>query len=123
MIRALSLCAFGLTASPAGATGLACTFTQLCSPLTDCQTHPGLPFTFDLINGTLALSTAEGPAFATPLTHVAPPALSLIFDTGPDQTLLLSVSNTGEAAMTQHEFEPAGRLTSVSYFGTCEPAS
>ncbi|MEJ6388685.1 hypothetical protein [Gymnodinialimonas ulvae] len=122
MIRALTLGA-SVLASPVGATGLACTFTDLCAPLTDCQSHPGLPFTFELIDGALALSTAEGIAFGTPLSHVEAPALSLIFDTRPDQTLLLSVSNTGQAAMTQHDFEAAGRLTSVSYFGTCEPAS
>lgn len=122
MIRALS-CGLALLAQPAGATGLACTFTQLCSPLTDCQSHPGLPFSFDLISGALALTTAEGIAFGTPLAHVEAPALSLIFDTRPDQTLLLSVSNTGQAAMTQHDFEAAGRLISVSYFGTCEPVS
>ncbi|MEX3015406.1 hypothetical protein [Gymnodinialimonas hymeniacidonis] len=122
MIRALAAC-LCLVSSPAAATGLACTFTQLCSPLTDCQTHPGLPFTFDLISGALALTTADGIALGTPLSHVEAPALSLLFDTRPDQTLLLSVSATGEAAMTQHDFEAAGRLTSVSYFGTCEPAS
>ncbi len=108
---------------PAAATGLACTFTQLCSPMTDCQTHPGLPFSFDLISGALALVTPDGIAFATPLSHVEPPASALLFDTLPDMTLLLTLSETGQAAMTQHEFGPGGQITPVSYFGTCEPAS
>ncbi len=122
MIRLLPLL-LTFAASPAAATGLACTFTQLCSPLTECQSHPGLPFTFDVISGALALTTPDGIAFGTPLSHVEAPALSLLFDTQPDQSLLLSVSSTGEAVMTQHDFEAAGRMVSVSYFGTCEPAS
>lgn len=119
----LAIAACLTLSQPAHAAGLACTFTQLCSPLTDCQSHPGLPFNFDLISGALALITAEGIAHATPLSHLDEANRAFLFDTSPDQTLLLSLSNTGQAIMTQHDFETGGRLTSVSYFGTCEPAS
>ena len=122
MIRAvlIGLC---LCPAPASAEGLACTFTQLCAPETDCQTHPGLPFTFDVISGALALISEQGVAYGTPLSHVEPPALAVLFDTLPDMTLLLSVSETGQSALTQTEYLSGGRIASRSYFGTCEPAS
>ncbi len=122
-LRAALPTALCLLAAPVSASGLACTFTQLCAPQTDCQTHPGLPFNFDLISGTLALITADGIAHGTPLSHLSDTNRGFLFETSPDQTLLLSLSQTGAATMTQHDFEPGGRLSSVSYFGTCEPVS
>ena len=120
MIRALALLA--LIPGPAAA-GLTCTFTQLCSPLTDCQDHPGLPFTFDLIADTLALVTGDDTYSGVPLSHLDDANRAFLFETSPDAFLILSLSETGEAVMTQQDFEPGGRITSVSYFGTCRPAA
>ncbi|MBF9042191.1 hypothetical protein HKCCE4037_02550 [Rhodobacterales bacterium HKCCE4037] len=120
MIRALAVLA--LIPGPAAA-GLTCTFTQLCSPLTDCQDHPGLPFTFDLVSGALALVGEEGMRFGTPLSHLDAANRAFLFETSPHAFLILSLSETGEAVMTQQDFEPGGRITSVSYFGTCRPAA
>lgn len=119
----LPLLTLALAALPAhaGAEGLACTFTTLCSPLTDCQTHPGVPFNFSVLSGTYAFMSASGMVFGTPLSHLEPHALGVLFEIGTSGTLLLSVSRTGEAVMTQQDILPAGTVQSVSYFGTCEP--
>lgn len=107
----------------AQATGLNCTFTTICAPQTDCQTNAGVPFTFDVISGTLSLMGADGPIMGTPLSNTTPPALSVLFDTVENSTILLSVTPGGEAVMTQHDVAPGDRIQAISYFGTCEPGT
>ncbi|QXT38277.1 hypothetical protein [Gymnodinialimonas ceratoperidinii] len=112
-----------LLPAPATAAGLACTFTTICSPLTDCQTHDGVPFRFDVTEDSLRFTTPEQEVIGTPLPHIDAPAFAGLFETGPGGTILLSVSGTGEAVMTQQDIDSAGRVQSVSYFGICEPAA
>lgn len=114
-----------LAALPAqvGATGLDCTFTTICSPRTDCQPHPGVPFRFDVISGAFTFFADALPVFGTQLSHLTPPAYGAIFQTSSDSTILLTVTGTGEAVMTQQDVTSAGGITSVSYFGTCEPGA
>jgi hypothetical protein len=102
---------------------LDCTFTTLCSPQTDCQTHSGVPFRFNVISGALSIASGGSIVFGTPLQHLSPPAFGAVFQLEPDTTLLLTVTGTGEAAMTQQDVTQSGAVTSVSYFGTCEPAA
>ena len=117
------IAALAALSGPAHATGLDCTFTTLCSPLTDCQTHPGVPFRFNVISGAFSFMSPVGMVFGTPLPHVDAPALAVLFEIGSTSTLLLSVSQSGEAVMTQQDILPAGTVQSVSYFGTCEPGA
>ncbi len=106
---------------PAHAAALNCTFTLLCSPLTTCTDSPGVPFTFDIVAGALAFSTNGTQVVGTPLSHLTPPAFGALFAAGPDSTLMLTVAGGGDAVMTQTDIAPTGRLTSLSYFGTCAP--
>lgn len=122
-MRALAVSlALALVPGMASATGLACTFTTICSPLTDCQTHPGVPFAFNVISGAFSIVTDEGLIFGTPLSHLAAPAFGAVFAVPPDSTILLTVSGAGEAVMTQQDITSIG-IQSVSYFGICEPAA
>ncbi|MBY4892046.1 hypothetical protein KUL25_04635 [Rhodobacteraceae bacterium N5(2021)] len=120
-MRALALILVTLLPGQAGAVGLACTFTMICSPLTDCQTHPGVPFRFDVLSGAYSFVSDGGLIFGTPLSHIAAPAIAVLFESGADSTILLTVSGGGEAVMTQQDLSSAGGVQSVSYFGTCEP--
>lgn len=113
----------GLSPGPALATSLACTFTTICSPLTDCQTHPGVPFSFDVNSGGFTFFADERPVFGTRLAHLTPPSFGAIFQTAPDSTILLTVTGTGDAVMTQQDVTPAGGVRSISYYGTCEPGA
>jgi len=103
------------------ATRLDCAFTTLCSPQTDCQNHPGVPLSFEVMSGTLGLFAAEGLVLGTPLSHLTPPAIGALFSVGADGTILLTVSGAGDAVMVQTDLLPGDRVRSVSYFGTCEP--
>lgn len=116
---ALILGVFALPGT-AGASALDCSFTTLCSPLTDCQTHPGVPFRFEVVSGAFSFFADGAPVFGTVLDHLPPPAIAVLFQPSPDSTLLLTVTGGGEAVMTQHDVSPAG-IQSVSYFGICEP--
>lgn len=107
----------------ATAASLDCTFTTICSPQTDCQTHPGVPFRFDVISGAFSFFAGEQPIFGTQLSHLRPPAYGALFQTSADSTLLLTVTGSGEAVMTQQDLTLTGGVQSVSYFGTCEPAA
>ena len=107
----------------AAADGLDCTFTTICSPLTDCQNHPGVPFRFNVISGVLSFITDDGLLVGTPLSHLTPPALGALFDTAPDSTILLTITGSGEAVMTTQDITQGDQLQSVSYFGTCEPGA
>ena len=121
-MRALALIAV-LFPAPAFAVGLDCTFTTVCSPRTDCQTHPGVPFRFSVLSGAFSFVTENGMVFGTPLSHVESPDIGILFEVAPGSTLLLSVSRSGEAVMTQQDIAPGGTIASVSYFGTCEPGA
>lgn len=107
---------------PATAAGLTCTFTTICSPQTECQTHPGVPFHFTVISGAFAFFAEGHPVFGTRLSHLTPPSYGAIFQTSPDSTILLTVTGRGDAVMTQQDITATG-ISSVSYFGTCEPAA
>ncbi len=119
MMRALCL-ALLLPGAALGA-GLDCTFTTICSPLTGCQTNDGVPFVFDVTGGGFSFMTGEGLILGIPLSNTTPPALSVLFDTAHDSTILLSVTPSGEAVMTQHDIALGDRIQAISYFGTCEP--
>lgn len=100
---------------------LNCTFTTICSPLTDCQTHPGVPFRFDVRDGAISFDADGQTVPGTALTHLNPPAWGAVFATPPNGTILLTVVGGGEAVMTQQDITRAETVQSVSYFGTCEP--
>ncbi|ABD55078.1 hypothetical protein [Jannaschia sp. CCS1] len=121
-MRAL-VCLLALVPGPALAVGLECTFTTICSPLTDCQTHPGVPFRFDVVSGAFTFFAEDRPVFGTRLTHLTPPAYGAIFQTSPDSTILLTVTGTGDAVMTQQDLTSGGGVRSISYFGICEPGA
>lgn len=118
LLSAIAMC----TALPVHAQTLACTFTTICSPQTDCQTHPGVPFRFDVTAQAFSFFAGETPVFGTRLSHLTPPAFGALFQTSPDSTILLTVTGGGEAVMTQQDVMPLG-VQSVSYFGTCEPGA
>lgn len=122
-MKALSVIAALLLPAPAGAAELACSFTTICSPRTDCQGHEGVPFRFDVTEDGLGFTTGDREVIGTPLPHVEAPAFASLFETGPGGTILLSVSGSGEAVMTEQDIDRAGRVQSVSYFGICEPAA
>lgn len=105
------------------ATSLACSFTTLCSPLTDCQDHPGVAFAFDVTPDGLSLDTAAGPVIGTALSHLSSPAFGALFALTGDSTLMLTVAGDGAAVMTQTDLQPPGGLRSISYFGTCAPGT
>ncbi|GAB5446213.1 hypothetical protein [Gymnodinialimonas sp.] len=123
MIARMLCLATGLCAATgaAAAQDLNCTFTTICSPLTECQTHPGVPFTFQVISGTFAFFDDARPVFGTLLSHLTPPSYGALFQTSPDSTILLTVTGRGEAVMTQQDITQGGGIQSISYFGTCEP--
>ena len=109
-------------AGPAAAESLNCTFTTICSPQTECQTHPGVPFHFEVTSGVFSFFAEERPIFGTLLSHLAPPSYGALFQTSADSTILLTVTGRGEAVMTQQDITTTG-IQSVSYFGTCEPGT
>lgn len=120
-MKALALI-FALLPGTALAEGLNCTFTTICSPLTECQTHSGVPFRFDVTSGMFSFFADDRPVFGTRLAHLTPPAFGAIFQTSADSTILLTVTGRGEAVMTQQDITATG-IQSVSYFGTCEPGA
>lgn len=122
MVGAAALSA-ALLPGQAGAEGLACTFTMVCSPLSDCQSHPGVPFAFDVVSGAFRFLSGTEPVFGTPLEHIDPPDIAVLFEAGGGSTLLLTVAGAGEAVLTQQDLTASGGVQSVSYFGTCEPAA
>lgn len=110
-------------ATASGAQGLSCVFTLVCSPQTDCQASDGVPFDLMLISGAFAFMADGQLVYGTPLSNMDAPGLSLLFDTQPNTTLLVSVAASGEAVMTQHDISATnGNVQSVSFFGTCEAA-
>lgn len=123
LILALAVLPGAALPNPALSAGLNCTFTTLCSPLTDCQNHPGVPFRFNLISGAHSFMTPTGMVFGTPLSHLDPSAAAILFEIGSTGTLLLTLTQSGEAVMTQQDVLPAGTVQSISYFGTCEPGA
>lgn len=106
----------------AHANGLECTFTTICSPQTECQIHPGVPFRFDITSGAFSFMAGTRLVSGTPLSHLTSPSFGAIFQSAPDSTILLTVTGEGEAVMTQQDVTPTG-VQSVSYFGTCEPGA
>ncbi|WP_224814810.1 hypothetical protein [Hasllibacter sp. MH4015] len=122
-MKALALAVLLFTPGQAQATGLDCRFTTICSPLTDCQDHAGVPFRFDVTDGGLSFVSDGRTILGTPLSNVAPPAMALVFDTAPDATILLSVTASGQAVMTQQDILAGDTIQSVSFFGICEPAA
>lgn len=105
------------------ASSLDCVFTTLCNPQAGCQDSAGVPFSFEVLSGTLSFSTPQGVVFGTPLSHLSPPAIGALFVSSPDSTVLLTVSGSGAAVMVQTDVLSGDRVQSVSYFGTCEPGT
>ena len=122
---AVLFCAPALWAAPttASASGLTCTFTQICAPQVGCRSSDGVPFDFALISGALSYAGPNGPVFGTPLPHVTPPNSANLFELSDSGTALLTLSDTGEAAWTEQGIAPGGQNQAVSYYGTCAPAT
>ncbi|UWQ97360.1 hypothetical protein K3728_09165 [Rhodobacteraceae bacterium M385] len=121
-MRAAALLLFLLPTS-ATANGLDCTFTTICSPQTDCQTHPGVPFSFENASGILSFSVQDQQVTGTPLSHLTAPAMGALFQTSDTSTVLLTIAPNRAAVMTQQDLSATGGVQSVTYFGTCEPAT
>lgn len=110
-------------ASAQDAPGLDCLFTTICTPEVSCQPHDGLPFSFRREGDRLGFDTPDGPVFATPSPNIASPGLGLVFDTRPGATVVLTMSASGAAVMTQHEIGSAERPSAVTFVGRCAPAT
>lgn len=121
-MKAFALLLFLLPAS-AMASGLDCTFTTVCSPQTDCQTHPGVPFSFETNSGELSFTVEDQQVTGTPLSHLTAPAMGALFQTSDSSTVLLTIAPNRAAVMTQQDLSATGGVQSVSYYGTCEPAT
>lgn len=112
-----------LLPTAATASGLDCIFTTICSPQTDCQTHPGVPFSFDDTSGILSFSVQDQQVTGTPLSHISAPAMGALFQTSDTSTVLLTIAANRAAVMTQQDLSATGGVQSISYFGSCEPAA
>ncbi|MEJ6394503.1 hypothetical protein V8J82_14645 [Gymnodinialimonas sp. 2305UL16-5] len=121
-MRALVLLVCAI-APAASAAGLDCTFTQICSAQTGCQTSDGVPFHFNLSDDTVTFDGPQGPVTGRTLPHLAPPDIAILFDSVPGETLLVTLTGSGEAVMTQHIAAATGGIAAVSYYGTCAPES
>lgn len=102
---------------------LDCTFTLLCSPQIECQEHPGVPFRFDVTENDISFTSNAGTITGRFLPHLQGRAMGALFETSDTATLLLTLTPTREAVLTQHDVLPSGAVQSVSYFGTCAPAT
>ncbi|WP_341861335.1 hypothetical protein [Gymnodinialimonas sp. 57CJ19] len=121
-MKAAALLLFVLPTA-ATASGLDCIFTTICSPQTDCQTHPGVPFSFESNLGNLSFSVENQQITGSPLSHLATPAMGALFQTSDTSTVLLTIAANRAAVMTQQDVSATGGVRSVSYFGSCEPVA
>jgi hypothetical protein len=117
MIRAL-LISLAL-AAPAAAQPVACAFTIVCAPEIECEAHEGIPFEIDYRDGVHWLEIAGEEVAGTVLD--LPPGLALGFVTE-GETLLFTMTEGGDGALTRHEVAPGGRLSVASFLGRCVTA-
>ncbi|MFW5654648.1 MAG: hypothetical protein ACOCYW_03250 [Roseicyclus sp.] len=117
MIRA-ALISLGL-ALPAAAQPVACAFTILCAPEIECEAHEGIPFEIDWRDGThwVEIDGEE----AAGMVLAPPPDLALSFVTE-GETLLFTMTEGGDGALTRHRQAPTGRLTVATFLGRCVTA-
>jgi hypothetical protein len=117
MIRAVFI---SLTlAAPAAAQPVACAFTLVCAPEIECEAHEGIPFEIAFRDGVHRIEIGGEEVAGTALAP--PPGLTLGFVTE-GETLLFTMTEDGEGALTRHELALTGRLRVASFLGRCVTA-
>ena len=106
-------------APPATAQPVACAFTIVCAPEIECEAHEGIPFEIAFRDGVHSLEIGGSEVSGQVLAP--PPNLALSFVTD-DETLLFTMTEGGEGALTRHQRAPTGRLAVASFLGRCVTA-
>ncbi|MCU4651942.1 hypothetical protein N8I71_03820 [Roseibacterium sp. SDUM158016] len=103
---------------PASAQAIACAFTLVCAPEIECEPHEGIPFEIGYSEGTHWIEVDGVEVAGVPVTE---DPLSLVFAAG-EETLLFTLSDDGEGALTRHVAQSGARLAVATFVGRCVTA-